>query len=82
MASPSAAGVVRFGGFQFDLSSRELRKGRSRIRVPDQSLAILAMLPERPGELVGSTVQEFGNDRSASRHLDALTVEVNDPPDN
>src|SRR6202142_3101868 len=42
----------RFGGFEFDLSSRELRKGRTRLRVPDQSLAILAMLLERPGELV------------------------------
>lgn len=52
MASLGAAGVVRFGGFEFDLSSRELRKGRTRLRVPDQSLAILAMLLERPGELV------------------------------
>src|ERR1022692_1147150 len=42
----------RFGGFEFDLSSHELRKGRTRLRVPDQSLAILAMLLERPGELV------------------------------
>ena len=52
MASLGAAGVVRFGGFEFDLSSRELRKGRTRLKVPDQSLAILAMLLERPGELV------------------------------
>jgi Tol biopolymer transport system component/DNA-binding winged helix-turn-helix (wHTH) protein len=52
MASPGAAGVARFGGFEFDLSSRELRKGLTRLRVPDQSLAILAMLLERPGELV------------------------------
>jgi Tol biopolymer transport system component/DNA-binding winged helix-turn-helix (wHTH) protein len=52
MASPRAIGVVRFGGFEFDPSSRELRKGRSRLRVPDQSLAILAMLLERPGEVV------------------------------
>src|SRR5450759_5490856 len=52
MASLGAAGVVRFGGFEFDLSSRELRKGRTRLRVPDQSLAILARLVERPGELV------------------------------
>src|SRR5271170_7101097 len=52
MASPRNAGVVRFAGFEFDLTSRELRKGRTTIRVPDQSLAILAMLLERPGELV------------------------------
>jgi tetratricopeptide (TPR) repeat protein/DNA-binding winged helix-turn-helix (wHTH) protein/TolB-like protein len=52
MASAGAAGVIRFGAFEFDLSSRDLRKGRTRIRVPDQSAAILAMLLERPGELV------------------------------
>src|SRR5665811_1189929 len=52
MAAPGAAGVARFGAFEFDRSSRELRKGGTRLRVPDQSLAILAMLLERPGELV------------------------------
>ena len=52
MTSPGAAGVARFGGFEFDVTSRELRKGRTRLRVPDQSLEILAMLLERPGELV------------------------------
>jgi hypothetical protein len=55
------------GVFEFDLSSRELRKGRTRIRVPDQPLVILAML----FELAGSTVQEIGNDRSASHHVGA-----------
>src|ERR1700683_3009434 len=40
---------VCFGGFEFDLSLLELRKGGTRLRVPDQSLAILV---ERPGELV------------------------------
>jgi hypothetical protein len=34
--------MVRFEGFEFDPSSRELRKGRTRLRVPDQSLASLA----------------------------------------
>jgi serine/threonine protein kinase len=52
MASDGASGVVRFGAFEFDLSLRELRKGRTRLRVPDQSLAILAMLLEHPGEVV------------------------------
>jgi len=36
----------------FDPSSRELHKGGTRLRVPDQSLAILAMLLDRPGEVV------------------------------
>ncbi len=52
MGSPSGAGTIRFGAFEFNTSSMELRKGRTRLRVPDQSLAILAMLLERPGELV------------------------------
>src|SRR5580704_5591251 len=52
MAFPGATGIVRFDGFEFDPSARELRKGQTRLRVPDQSLEILAMLLERPGELV------------------------------
>ncbi len=52
MAAAGAVRPVRFGAFAFDPSSRELRKGGTRLRVPDQSLAILAMLLDRPGELV------------------------------
>ncbi len=52
MQPPDAHGLLRFEGFEFDLSSRELRKGPTRLRVPDQSLEILAMLLEHPGELV------------------------------
>ncbi len=52
MAAAGAVRPVRFGVFAFDLSSHELRKGGTRLRVPDQSLAILAMLLDRPGELV------------------------------
>lgn len=40
MSSPGTAGVARFDGFEFDLSSGELRKSQTRLRVPDQSLAI------------------------------------------
>jgi DNA-binding winged helix-turn-helix (wHTH) protein len=69
---------VRFGGFEFDLSLRELRKGGSRLRVPDHSLAILAMFLERPGELVtretiqsrlwpNGTVVEFEHSRGRAR---------------
>jgi serine/threonine protein kinase len=52
MAIAGAVRMVRFGAFAFDLSARELRKGGTRLRVPDQSLAILALLLDRPGELV------------------------------
>jgi len=42
-----------FGAFELDLEKRELRKRGIRLRLPDQSLEILAMLVAHPGELVG-----------------------------
>ena len=52
MVAAGSIRPIRFGAFAFDVSSQELRKGGTRLRVPDQSLAILAMLLDRPGELV------------------------------
>lgn len=52
MASPGSAGIVTFEEFEVKLSSRELCRNSARVRVPDQSFQILAMLLERPGELV------------------------------
>ena len=53
MSSSSAPiQVVRFGVFEADLRSRELRKSGIRIKLHDQPFQILAMLLERPGELV------------------------------
>jgi len=46
------AGHVGFGPFEFDPQRRELRKHGLRVRVPEQSLEILAALVERPGETV------------------------------
>src|SRR5690348_17729011 len=43
---------VSFGPFQLDLRAGELRRSGVKIKVPDQSLQLLAMLLERPGELV------------------------------
>ena len=48
-APPASSGLARSNSIPLAL---ELRKGRTRLRVPEQSLAILAMLLERPGELV------------------------------
>jgi Tol biopolymer transport system component/DNA-binding winged helix-turn-helix (wHTH) protein len=45
-------GVVRFGPFEADLESGELRKGGLRIKVQGQPMRVLAALLERPGELV------------------------------
>ncbi len=49
-ASPSA--VTRFGVFELDLQSRELRKQGMKIRLQGQPVQILVMLLERPGEVV------------------------------
>lgn len=45
-------GFVRFGAFEVDFVTGELRKHGTRLRVPEQSLEILRALVERPGELV------------------------------
>src|SRR5215471_13077112 len=44
--------LLRFGAFQLDLRARELRKNGIKVRVPDQSIQVLAMLVETPGEVV------------------------------
>src|SRR5438445_700922 len=49
-ASPGKA--VRFGAFEVDLASGELRKNGTRIRLQEQPFRVLAMLLERPGEMV------------------------------
>ena len=43
---------VRFGVFEFDAQSSELRKRGLRVRLLGQPVRILAMLLDRPGELV------------------------------
>jgi Tol biopolymer transport system component/DNA-binding winged helix-turn-helix (wHTH) protein len=47
-----ASSVCRFGVFEVDLRTEELRKQGMKLRLPRQSFAVLAMLLERPGELV------------------------------
>jgi TolB-like protein/Tfp pilus assembly protein PilF len=42
----------KFGTFEIDLRARELRKGGIRIRLQDQPFEILAMMLDRPGEVV------------------------------
>ena len=48
----SAGKTVRFGVFEADLVSGELRKNGTLIRLQEQPFQILALLLERPGELV------------------------------
>jgi Tol biopolymer transport system component/DNA-binding winged helix-turn-helix (wHTH) protein len=51
--------VVHFGLFELDLDARELRKSGIRIKLQGQPFQILAMLLERPGEIV--TREELQN---------------------
>jgi TolB-like protein/DNA-binding winged helix-turn-helix (wHTH) protein/Tfp pilus assembly protein PilF len=44
--------MVRFATFEVDLNARELRKGGAKIKVHGQPFEVLAMLLERPGEIV------------------------------
>jgi TolB-like protein/DNA-binding winged helix-turn-helix (wHTH) protein/Flp pilus assembly protein TadD len=52
VASPALLEIVTFGEFEAKLNSRELCRKGVRVRLPDQSFQILAMLLERRGELV------------------------------
>src|SRR5262249_3450377 len=44
--------VIRFGDFEADLRTQELRRRGIKLRLPNQSFVVLSMLLERPGELV------------------------------
>jgi TolB-like protein/DNA-binding winged helix-turn-helix (wHTH) protein/Flp pilus assembly protein TadD len=44
--------IVRFGSFEADLHTRELRKHGLKLKVQEQPFQVLAMLLARPGELV------------------------------
>jgi DNA-binding winged helix-turn-helix (wHTH) protein len=49
---PANSHVRRFGAYEFDLRTGELRKQGMRIRLEGQPIAILTLLLDRPGELV------------------------------
>jgi TolB-like protein/Tfp pilus assembly protein PilF len=44
--------VVRFGSFHLDLQAGELRRSGIKVRVPDQSIQVLAILLQHSGEVV------------------------------
>ena len=48
----TAKRAVRFGLFEVDFVARELRKSGIRIKIQDQPFQILALLLERPGQIV------------------------------
>ena len=51
-ATKAACPAARFGTFEIDLESRELRKRGMRIRLEDKPFQILEILLERPGHVV------------------------------
>ncbi len=52
MAPSPSADLVRFGVFELDRRSGELRKAGVRINLQEQGLQVLTLLVERPGDLV------------------------------
>jgi eukaryotic-like serine/threonine-protein kinase len=69
--------LVRFESFEVDLRTGELRKNGERVKLPEQSFQVLAMLLARPGEVVmrseiqkrlwpNDTVVEFENSINAA----------------
>src|SRR5467141_3760083 len=47
-----SARLVRFGSFEVDLQSGELRKSGQKLKLSGQPFQVLAILLERPGEVV------------------------------
>jgi TolB-like protein/tetratricopeptide (TPR) repeat protein len=47
-----ADGTLRFGSFELDVRSRELRTGHAVVRLQEQPFEILRMMLERPGSVV------------------------------
>ncbi len=50
--SAGTAPALRFGSFELDVRSRELRKGATSVRLQEQPFEILRMMLERPGDVV------------------------------
>jgi TolB-like protein/tetratricopeptide (TPR) repeat protein len=44
--------LLRFGTFELDVRSRELRTGTTRVRLQEQPLEILRLMLQRPGEVI------------------------------
>ena len=84
--------TLRFGAFEADLETGELRKRGLRIRLPDQVFQVLALLLERPGEIVSrselrhrlwpeDTFVDFdhGVNKAVNRLRDALSDSATTP---
>src|ERR1043166_4964483 len=92
MQAAQSPAVLRFGVFVVDLRSGELLRNGLRVRLPEQSFQILAMLLTRAGEVVSreeirqklwpnNTIVEFDHSINAAirRLRDALNDSADDP---
>ena len=52
MSANDASSIVRFGTFEVDLRAGDLRRNGIRVRLQEQPFQVLAVLLERPGEVV------------------------------
>jgi Tol biopolymer transport system component/DNA-binding winged helix-turn-helix (wHTH) protein len=90
--APARPNLISFGSFQLNLRARELRRNGMKVRVPDQSIEVLAMLLEHPGEVVtreelhrrlwpNGTIVEFDTSINAAikRLRQALDDSADDP---
>ncbi len=86
-----ALSILRFGVFEADLKSGELRKNGAKIKLQEQPFQVLAMLLERPGEVVtreelrqrlwpADTFVDF--DHSLNTAINKLREAVNDSASN
>ncbi len=75
---------VRFGVFELDLRSGELRKAGGRVGLQEQALQVLTTLLERPGDLVTreelrQRFSDFGRlptDNKSGRRIVQLAVRL------
>ena len=91
MNSPQLPLFIRFATFELDLRARELRKDGRSTGLPDQSITVLAMLLEKPGDLLlredirtklwpNDTVVEF--DHSINTAIGRLRQALGDSAEN
>jgi DNA-binding winged helix-turn-helix (wHTH) protein len=86
------AAVIRFASFQLDLRARELRRKGVKVRLPEQSIQVLATLLEHAGKVVtreelqqklwpNGTIVEFeaGINAAIKRLRQALEVSPEEP---
>src|SRR5439155_5713736 len=85
-----SSGRVRFGVFEVDLQAGELTKRGLRVRLQEQPFQVLAMLLEKPGELVtreelreklwGQTVVDF--DHGLNKAINKIREALGDSAEN